>query len=79
MSKSDSYDLEEKFWFVNGGLITSTPPSGEFFNLTKALKEALKGRDALAFKFLILTVESSGKRWEYLYYKDNLNLLFICE
>ena len=34
--------------------------------------------DALALNFLILSLESSNKRYEYLYYKDNANLLLIC-
>ena len=33
--------------------------------------------EALALNFLILSLESSNKRQEYLYYKDNANLLFI--
>ena len=38
----------------------TTPPSGRSFNLQEP-DEGDEGRDALAFKFLILTVESSGK------------------
>ena len=34
--------------------------------------------EALALNFLILSLESSNKRHEYLYYEDNANLLFIC-